>query len=61
MLILPRYTQKATGNVPDMRRRFCGGVAWAPDHSSYNIYLYGGAGLPPSTIGFDDVYILSLP
>ncbi|KAI5928639.1 hypothetical protein F4810DRAFT_717191 [Camillea tinctor] len=36
-------------------------------HSSTNIeltitsYLYGGRGMPPSTAGFDDVYILSLP
>lgn len=24
-------------------------------------YLYGGAGVPPDDIGFDDVYILSIP
>jgi hypothetical protein len=24
-------------------------------------YLYGGAGVPPNGVGFDDVYILSLP
>lgn len=24
-------------------------------------YLYGGAGIPPNTTGFDDVYILTLP
>ncbi|OCL04949.1 hypothetical protein AOQ84DRAFT_106417 [Glonium stellatum] len=55
------YTQTATGNVPDMRRRFCAGAAWAQDRSSYNIYLYGGASMPPNTVGFDDVYILSIP
>jgi hypothetical protein len=44
-----------------MRRRFCGGAAWSVDQSSYNIYLYGGASMPPLTVGFDDVYILSLP
>ncbi|PKS11951.1 hypothetical protein jhhlp_001247 [Lomentospora prolificans] len=55
------YKQKASGEVPDMRSRFCSGVAWAPDRSSYNIYLYGGAGMPPNTTGFDDIYILSLP
>jgi hypothetical protein len=55
------YTQTATGDIPDMRRRFCGGATWADDRSSYNIYLYGGLGLPPNDVGFDDVYILSLP
>ncbi|KAF2673245.1 hypothetical protein BT63DRAFT_151080 [Microthyrium microscopicum] len=55
------YTQKATGDVPDMRRRFCGGAVWAADQSSYNIYLYGGASMPPNTSGFDDIYILSIP
>ncbi|KAK4231534.1 autophagy-related protein 3 [Podospora fimiseda] len=55
------YTQNATGHVPQMRRRFCAGAVWAQDRSSYNIYLYGGAGLPPDTAGFDDVYILTIP
>ncbi|KAI9811507.1 MAG: hypothetical protein M1832_000882 [Thelocarpon impressellum] len=55
------YNQTATGDVPEKRRRFCGGVTWAEDQSSYNIYLYGGMGMEPNTVGFDDVYILSLP
>ncbi|KAK4169492.1 autophagy-related protein 3 [Cladorrhinum sp. PSN259] len=55
------YTQNATGQVPQMRRRFCAGATWAHDRSSYNIYLYGGAGMPPNTAGFDDVYVLSVP
>ncbi|KAK5664257.1 hypothetical protein OQA88_475 [Cercophora sp. LCS_1] len=55
------YKQNATGDVPEMRARFCAGASWAPDQSSYNIYLYGGAGMPPSTAGFDDVYILTIP
>ncbi|KAI1490646.1 hypothetical protein F5X96DRAFT_678949 [Biscogniauxia mediterranea] len=55
------YQQTASGNIPQMRSRFCAGATWAPDQSSYNIYLYGGRGMPPSTAGFDDVYILSLP
>ncbi|SPN98500.1 uncharacterized protein DNG_01545 [Cephalotrichum gorgonifer] len=55
------YVQKASGDVPEMRGLFCAGVAWADDRSSYNIYIYGGASMPPSTIGFDDLYILSLP
>ncbi|KAI0013699.1 hypothetical protein F4779DRAFT_613432 [Xylariaceae sp. FL0662B] len=58
---LHSHQQNATGDVPEMRSRFCAGVTWAPDQSSYNIYIYGGAGMPPSTAGFDDVYILTLP
>ncbi|KAH8429033.1 uncharacterized protein LDX57_006704 [Aspergillus melleus] len=54
------YTQKATGEVPEQRRRFCAGVVWAEDRSSYNIYLYGGLGVPGG-LGFDDIYILSMP
>ncbi|KAI9730989.1 MAG: hypothetical protein M1834_005450 [Cirrosporium novae-zelandiae] len=55
------YTQTATGNVPDQRRRFCAGATWAQDRSSFNIYLYGGEGMPPDITGFDDVYILTIP
>ncbi|KAH9887524.1 hypothetical protein F4778DRAFT_786364 [Xylariomycetidae sp. FL2044] len=55
------YSQTADGDIPAMRSRFCAGATWASDQSSYNIYLYGGRGMPPSTAGFDDVYILSLP
>jgi hypothetical protein len=29
--------------------------------SSYNIYLYGGAGFGPNATSFDDVYILTIP
>lgn len=36
-------------------------ATWAQDQSSYNVYLYGGASMPPFTVGFDDVYILSIP
>jgi hypothetical protein len=31
------YFQQATGRVPDSRRRFCAGAAWAEDQSSYNM------------------------
>ncbi|KAK0646443.1 hypothetical protein B0T16DRAFT_375056 [Cercophora newfieldiana] len=55
------YQQKATGRVPQNRARFCAGATWAQDQSSYNIYIYGGAGLGADTSGFDDVYILSIP
>ncbi|AEO69243.1 uncharacterized protein THITE_44329, partial [Thermothielavioides terrestris NRRL 8126] len=55
------YSQNATGTVPPMRRRFCAGATWAPDQSSYNVYLYGGAGISADIPGFDDVYALTIP
>ncbi|KAL1842725.1 hypothetical protein VTJ49DRAFT_4363 [Mycothermus thermophilus] len=55
------YTQNATGTVPASRRRFCGGATWAPDQSSYNIYIYGGAGVDPDHAAFDDIYVLTIP
>ncbi|KAK4123424.1 hypothetical protein N657DRAFT_463263 [Parathielavia appendiculata] len=55
------YIQNATGTIPPMRRRFCAGATWAQDQTSYNIYLYGGVGMPPNTGGFDDVYVLTIP
>ncbi|GJC90888.1 Kelch repeat-containing protein ARB_01230 [Colletotrichum liriopes] len=56
------YTQKASGEVPEMRRRFCAGVTWAADQSSYNIYMYGGATVPGVLgAGYDDLYVLSIP
>ena len=33
------YMQKATGDIPPNRARFCGGVAWVDDRSSYNMYV----------------------
>ncbi|KAF1955602.1 hypothetical protein CC80DRAFT_87779 [Byssothecium circinans] len=54
------YAQTASGDVPKSRRQFCAGATWADDHSSYNIYLYGGFGVENVT-GYDDSYILSLP
>jgi hypothetical protein len=69
------YTQTATGDVPEERRRFCAGLAYAEDRSSYNMYdtskliklsltlrsyLYGGASIGDG-VGYGDVYILSLP
>ncbi|CAG8958496.1 hypothetical protein HYFRA_00009810, partial [Hymenoscyphus fraxineus] len=55
------YTQTATGDLPPVRKRFCAGAVWAADHSSYNIYLYGGLGFGTNSSGYDDVYILTLP
>ncbi|PWY73122.1 hypothetical protein BO94DRAFT_627641 [Aspergillus sclerotioniger CBS 115572] len=54
------YSQKATGQIPGDRRRFCGGATWAQDKSSYNIYIYGGLSVPTG-VGYDDIYILSIP
>lgn len=31
------YMQNATGDVPEVRRRFCAGVTWVEDQSSYNM------------------------
>jgi hypothetical protein len=31
------YSQKTTGDTPNDRRRFCGGVTWTKDQSSYNM------------------------
>ncbi|PSN58874.1 hypothetical protein BS50DRAFT_475119, partial [Corynespora cassiicola Philippines] len=55
------YMQKATGDVPEPRARFCSGVTWADDKSSYNIYLLGGIDPDFQTVGFGDVYVLTLP
>jgi hypothetical protein len=33
------YAQTAAGDVPLSRRRFCAGAAWAPDQSSYNMWV----------------------
>ncbi|KAM0436811.1 hypothetical protein ACHAPT_002523 [Fusarium lateritium] len=55
------YKQNATGEVPEKRRKFGAGVTWVEDQSSYNIYVYGGGGEEEGSIGFDDIYILSLP
>ncbi|KAJ4180950.1 hypothetical protein NW767_014255 [Fusarium falciforme] len=57
-------TQTATGEIPQNRRQFCVDVAWAPDKSSFNIYLWGGLSVPPpvvNTTSFNDVYILTIP
>jgi len=31
------HNQMASGQVPETRRKFCGGVIWAQDQSSYNV------------------------
>ncbi|KAK1773507.1 hypothetical protein QBC45DRAFT_79094 [Copromyces sp. CBS 386.78] len=55
------YTQKTWGRAPEDRRLFCGGAAVAQDQSSYNIYIYGGASFGSNPIGYDDIYVLSIP
>ncbi|ORY18722.1 hypothetical protein BCR34DRAFT_660075 [Clohesyomyces aquaticus] len=54
------YTQNASGDVPEQRRRFCAGATWVADRSSYNIYFFGGAAIADGP-GFGDVYVLSIP
>ncbi|KAK4626972.1 Kelch repeat-containing protein [Fulvia fulva] len=56
------FAQQTSGRTPPPRRRFCGGVSWPEDRSSYNIYFFGGA-LPydETGTGYGDVWILSLP
>ncbi|CAG7565984.1 unnamed protein product [Fusarium equiseti] len=57
-------TQTTTGEIPQNRRQFCVDVAWAPDKSTFNIYLWGGLSVQPpvvNTTSFNDVYILTLP
>ncbi|CAH0028906.1 unnamed protein product [Clonostachys rhizophaga] len=56
--------QKAVGEIPQHRRRFCVDAAWAPDKSSFNIYLWGGRSIyPPVTnvTSYSDIYVLTLP
>ncbi|KAJ3528892.1 hypothetical protein NM208_g10000 [Fusarium decemcellulare] len=57
-------TQTTTGEIPQNRRQFCVDVAWAPDKSSFNIYLWGGLSVQPPVVNatsFNDIYILTLP
>jgi hypothetical protein len=57
------YRQKTSGG-PDIgtRSRGCAVVASAPDHSSFNVYYYGGFdGIHTATSFHDDVWVLSLP
>jgi hypothetical protein len=56
------YTQAASGTAPPSRRQFCAGATWADDHTSYNIYVYGGYAIDQEGVtAYDDIYILSLP
>ena len=34
------YIQRASGDVPPDRRRFCAGAAWAPDQSSVSFFFF---------------------
>lgn len=36
-------------------------VRQCPDANTHSSYLYGGAGFPPDTTGYDDIYVLSIP
>ncbi|KAK4243275.1 hypothetical protein C7999DRAFT_18358 [Corynascus novoguineensis] len=57
-------TQRATGEIPSNRRQFCADAAWAPDRSSYNIYMWGGLSVEPPDVNVtapNNMYILTLP
>ena len=59
------YTQQATANndtFPPNRVEACAVVASAPDHSSHNIYVYGGkSSVSGSDASIGEVWILTLP
>ena len=56
------YIQNTTGNGPGSLAETCSVMAPAQDHSSFNIYFYGGfSGLDPQDPSYDNVWILSLP
>ncbi|KAL8903295.1 MAG: hypothetical protein Q9171_007448 [Xanthocarpia ochracea] len=56
------YNQTATGDVPAGRRSFCLAGVNSTDET-YEIFLYGGFNgrLGPSTIPYDEIFILTLP
>ena len=58
-------TQKAVsknGDSPRARRDFCAVAMSAQDHSSHQIYFYGGYPYGPPTISpLDDLWVLTLP
>ena len=56
------YRQPASSDGPGALTRGCAVVASAQDHSSFNIYYYGGYdGLRPEEDMNDEVWVLSLP
>jgi hypothetical protein len=55
------YAQRASGDIPPARRRFCADATWPDDRTSFNIYAYGGLSAGMDGKAFDDMYILSLP
>ncbi|XDG04795.1 hypothetical protein ABKA04_004410 [Annulohypoxylon sp. FPYF3050] len=54
------YTQKATGDIPNTRSDFCAGVSAAPDDSSFQVTIHGGAGEDRGP-NYNDVYVLTIP
>ncbi|KAF1972094.1 hypothetical protein BU23DRAFT_599798 [Bimuria novae-zelandiae CBS 107.79] len=53
------FIQKAAGDLPQPRSRFCSVVVWAKDYASYNIYVYGG--MTSTGASLNDAYVISLP
>jgi len=54
------HRQKTTGDIPEPRIDFCIVTVSAPDNSSHNIYMYGGAGKDKDTF-FDTIHVLTIP
>lgn len=55
------YQQNTTGDIPQARINFCTVAVSAPDNSSHHIYMYGGNDPIKGGLGFDDIYVLTLP
>ncbi|CZT45257.1 uncharacterized protein RSE6_05552 [Rhynchosporium secalis] len=58
------YSQSASGDVPSGRKTFCMTGAQGTNHSTYEIFVYGGSGLEFFSDANSDsrnVYILTLP
>ena len=48
--------------IPEPRSKPCSVIARAKDGSSYNIYMFGGWNLDPnSSVGYSDMWVLSIP
>ncbi|KAL9635032.1 MAG: hypothetical protein Q9164_003726 [Protoblastenia rupestris] len=50
----------ATGKIPKPRTQFCYDLSAALDDSSFQLIIYGGSN-DDEGIGFEDVYVLTMP
>lgn len=55
------YVQPTSGEQPPQTAQACAVVASSQDNSVHNIYLYGGYDGVGQGVGYDDVWILSVP